>query len=128
MKEFFIALILFLVIDGPYLGFIAAKFFNRVINNIQGSPIKLKPFGAFITYILMGLAIKYFVLNNAKSEKDVLLNGFLIGLIIYGIYDFTNYAIFTNWTLEATIRDLIWGIFLFTIVSYSTYKISKLLQ
>ena len=48
---------------------------------------------------------------------------FLLGLLTYGIYDFTNYAIFTKWDLKASIVDMIWGGVLFALVANLHSKI-----
>lgn len=125
MKDFIVALILFLTIDTPYLIFVAGNYYKNLIEDIQKSPFQVKYFGALMAYIIMGLAVKYLIIEKSKNEKDVIFNAALVALVGYGLYDFTNYATFTNWTLEASIRDLLWGITLFVIVSYLTYKIIK---
>ena len=123
MNEIIIALILFLIIDTPYLIFVAGNYYKNLIEKIQKSPFKIKYFGAFMAYIIMGIAVKYLILDHSKNEKDVIINAALVALVGYGLYDFTNYATFTNWTLEASIKDILWGILLFTVVSCLTYKI-----
>jgi len=125
MKELFIAFILFLIIDLPYLILFAGDYYSNLIKNIQKTKFEVKPLGALLAYIIMSIGVKYLVLDRSKSVNDVIYNGFLTALVGYGLFDFTNYAIFKNWTLIASIKDLIWGVILFTSVSYLTYKILR---
>ena len=41
----------------------------------------------------------------------------MLALGIYGVYNATNLAILTDYTTEIAIRDTIWGISLFSIVT-----------
>jgi uncharacterized membrane protein len=125
MKIFLIALILFFIIDIPYLYFIAGPHYSNLIQTIQGSPLKIKYLGAFLSYLIMAFAIQYLVIERSKNIKEVLYYGMLTGFVAYGLYDFTNYATFDKWTLRSSLQDLIWGTLLFTIVSYFTYYINK---
>ena len=123
MKILLIALFLFLIIDIPYLIFFGGNHYKLLIQNIQGSPLIVKYMGALITYLLMGLAVKYLVIERSNTINDVIFYSFMTGLIAYGIYDFTNYATFTKWSFTDSVRDLTWGIILFMTVSYITYQV-----
>jgi uncharacterized membrane protein len=74
----------------------------------------------------MALAVKYLVIKPSKNMNNAIFYGAMTGLVSYGLYNFTNYATFTNWTLAMTIKDLIWGITVFTIVSSFTWHITKM--
>lgn len=124
-RTILIAFVLFLIIDIPYLLFIGGSHYKDLIQQIQGSPLQLRYFGALITYILMALAVKYLVLDKSRNVKDILFYASLTGLITYGIYDFTNYATFDDWSLVLSIQDIVWGMALFTMVSYITSIVEK---
>jgi uncharacterized membrane protein len=47
-----------------------------------------------------------------------LLDAFLFGLIIYAVYDSTNYALFKQWKPLLAIMDGIWGGVLFAATTY----------
>jgi uncharacterized membrane protein len=123
MIEIIIAFILFLVIDTPYLLYIAGDYYKNLITNIQKSPLNIRYTGAILTYIIMSIAVKYLILDKSKNKKDIIINSLLVGFVGYGLYDFTNYTTFTKWTLKASILDVIWGMILFTMVSYLTFII-----
>lgn len=113
-----IALIMALV-DIFYLSSMAS-FFNKLLINIQGTPIKLDMFATIIVYICLVFQLYYFVLKNEvqyKTKQGLILDAFLIGLTTYGVYEYTNKAIFKKWTYEATIYDTIWGGVLFSLTS-----------
>ena len=35
--------------------------------------------------------------------------GTLFGLVVYGVYDFTNYATLRQWPFVLTVADVAWG-------------------
>lgn len=119
MKNIFILGIIILLIDSIYL-YSFSNFFNDMVKDIQNSEIKLKYTGAIACYIVMVLGLKYFILDEKKTVKDA----FLLGLLIYSVFEFTNYAILDNWNLKAVILDSIWGGILFALTTYIYYNVT----
>jgi len=107
-------------LDSLYLNY-AGSFFNEVINNIQGSNIKIKVYPTILCYVFLVFVINYFIISKNASPDDA----FLLGLSIYAIYDLTNYAIIDNWPIKAVIIDTLWGGILFYLTTYFTYNIKK---
>jgi uncharacterized membrane protein len=120
LKNIIISSILFIVIDFFYLTSMG-NFFNKLVKKIQGKKIEFRMTGAIICYIFLIFGINYFILNRNKSPFEA----GLLGLVIYGVYESTNYAIFDNWNLKALFLDTIWGFALFYITTYLTYKLNK---
>ena len=56
---------------------------------------------------------------KTKNIYDSLKYGFLFGIIIFGIYDFTAASVFNNWDISLAIYDILWGGILYFISSYS---------
>lgn len=83
--------ILLLSIDFVYLNIIR-DYFSQQIRNVQGSQMKVNYLGAALCYIFLITGINYFIIKPRKSVSDA----FLLGLVIYGVYETTNYALFTN--------------------------------
>ena len=53
-------------------------------------------------------------LPNIGDERplyDSFMNGGLLGMMTYAIFDLTNYAIFNKWALKEAIIDILWGSF-----------------
>ena len=69
----------------------------------------------------MIFALYYFIVRDSKPIYDA----FLLGFVIYGVYDMTNMAIIDAWNWKTVVLDTIWGAFLFTITYYLTKKIIK---
>jgi uncharacterized membrane protein len=110
--------ILFVIIDSVYLKFMKDYFQKQVIK-VQGSPIKMNFLGAALCYIFLIAGINYFIIQPKKSVQDA----FLLGLVIYGVYETTNYAIFKNWSIISVIVDTLWGGILFALTTYITQTI-----
>ena len=116
VKDIIFTIIVMLLLDGVYLG-LTSTFFNQMIEKIQGSPIQFKLSGAIACYILLVLGLNYFIIQENKSVLDA----FLFGILIYGVFDTTTYAMFKNWTLNAAISDTLWGGLLFALTTKIVY-------
>jgi uncharacterized membrane protein len=128
IKQFFIVLILLAVIDFPWIGIIYAKEYTRVIESVQKQKFVVRYLGGLIVYIAIALIIVGWVIPRLQQKSkvsflDCLLYGGLLGGLVYAVFDFTNYALFTNWTLKTSIIDTVWGLVLTTLVSFLSMKI-----
>jgi uncharacterized membrane protein len=108
-----VSAIIFIVLDFVYLNLIKGYFDNQ-IKMVQGSPIKINYLGAAICYILLIFGINYFIIKPRKSVSDA----FLLGIIIYGVYETTNLALLKNWKILTVIIDTLWGGILFAATTY----------
>ena len=108
----FVSSIVFIVIDSVYLHFIK-DYFNNQIKLIQGSPIKINSYAIIICYIILIFAINYFIIIPNRS----ILDAFLLGLIIYGVYETTNMALFSKWSWTTVLIDTLWGGILFALTT-----------
>lgn len=108
-----VSAILFVIIDSVYLNFMKDYFQKQVIK-VQGSSIKMNFTGAVLCYIFLIAGLNYFIIKPKKSVQDA----FLLGIVIYGVYETTNYAIFKNWSILSVIIDTLWGGILFALTTY----------
>ena len=108
-----ISAILFVVIDSVYLNFMKDYFQKQVIK-VQGSSIKINFLGAALCYVFLIAGLNYFIIKPKKSVQDA----FLLGIVIYGVYETTNYAIFKNWSIISVIIDTLWGGILFALTTF----------
>jgi uncharacterized membrane protein len=115
---FLYSAILFVLIDAIYLNLIKGYFFNQV-KKIQGGTLKLNITAAIICYIFLITGLNYFIIGQKRSPKDA----FLLGLVIYGVYETTNWAIFTNWSVLTVLMDTLWGGILFGLTTWIIQKI-----
>jgi uncharacterized membrane protein len=109
--------IVMISLDFVYLSTMKGYFMNQV-KNVQGSALKLNYFGAALCYVFLIAGINYFIIKPRKSVSDA----FLLGLVIYGVYETTNYALFSNWSIVSVIIDTLWGGLLFASTAYVVEK------
>ena len=108
-----------LLLDSVYL-ITFSNFYNNIIKNIQGEKIKLNIISALFVYLFLIYGLNYFILNQSKTT---LIDAFILGVIIYGVYEMTNYAIIKKWSPYAVVLDTVWGGILYTLVTYFTRKV-----
>jgi uncharacterized membrane protein len=65
---------------------------------------------AFVVYVLLGTGIALFVLPRASTVPLAAGYGALFGLVVYGVYDFTNYSTLRQWPLVLALADVAWGV------------------
>lgn len=115
---FLITAILFVIVDSIYLN-LSKNYFTKQIMQIQGTPLKVNLLGAAICYIFLIFGLNYFIIKPKKSVYEA----FIFGLIIYGVYETTNYALFSKWSILTVFMDTIWGGILCAIVTFIANKI-----
>lgn len=92
------ALVLF-IIDLFWL-FTGGKYATKMTEKIQGKPVSMRYESAIVVYLLLA-----YMLLQTKSS----LEAFLYGIAIYGVYDFTNYALLEGYDWKFAIADTLWG-------------------
>jgi len=117
-----VSAIIFISIDFIYLNLMKSYFDNQV-EKIQGTKIKMNLLGALLCYIFLIAGINYFIIKPRKSISDA----FLLGIIIYGVYETTNYALFNNWSILTVILDTLWGGILFALTTYLVNLLREIL-
>lgn len=120
--DYIILAVLMLLFDAIYLSTAGGSLFHPMIKNIQGEKMKLNIYGAIIAYILLFIVLYKFIIIEKRSEIDA----FILGACIYGIFDFTNMALFSKYEWVPAIVDMIWGGSLFFITTKITYALSKM--
>lgn len=102
-----------LALDSVYLYFTKAMF-GDMVTKIQKTAMQIRMGGAIVVYLLLALGLYYFII---KPNRSIWEAG-LLGLVIYGTFDFTNYAMFKNYDVLIGIMDTAWGAILFASVTY----------
>lgn len=124
IKTYVITLVVFVLIDAVWLGFIAKDLYSKELGFlISKSP---KWLAAVLFYLIFVAGLCYFAVIPAISNESIkiaIINGILLGFVSYATYDLTNLATIDNWPIKVTIIDLIWGSFLGGTVSIISYKL-----
>jgi uncharacterized membrane protein len=108
-----ISAIVFVCIDSFYLNLMKG-YFNNQIKTIQGTNVQMNFLAAIICYIFLIFGLNYFIIKPKRSVSDA----FLFGLVIYGVYETTNWTIFSKWSPISVIIDTLWGGILFALTTF----------
>ena len=117
--------LLIIIIDGIVLSMLK-KIWKKTIEDVQHKPFIPKLHYAVGSYFLIIFGQYYFVykqINRKNWIYDSIINGFLFGFVLYGVFDFTNLAIFSDYSLNTAIIDMIWGGILLSFTSFIGYYI-----
>jgi uncharacterized membrane protein len=106
-----------LFIDILWINIYMKQHFRELVLNIQGEDLNLKIIPTIISYFLIIFSIYYFIIR----ENKLYLDSFILGIIIYGIFEATSMAIFKKWDYYTLILDTIWGGILY-VISFAIYK------
>ena len=104
---------LFVSIDFAYLK-LMKKYFSNQVKVVQGSTIKMDLLATFFCYIFLIFGLNYFIIKRKRSVLDA----FLLGLVIYGVYETTTKALFHKWSWITVLIDTLWGGILFALITY----------
>jgi uncharacterized membrane protein len=119
-----ILLLGFIILGLDYLYFnLIGKIAKDLIFKIQKSKLELNVYAAALCYIFLICLIYYFIIKKNASFKEA----FLLGFLVYGIYDTTNMALLKDWSINLAIIDSLWGGLLFSLTKYFYGKIIKLI-
>lgn len=108
-----VSAVLLLTIDFVYLT-VVQGYFRQQIQRVQNDKMRINYFGAALCYVLLIAGLNYFIIKPRKPVSDA----FLLGIVIYGVYETTNYALLSRWSLFTVIMDTLWGGALFAITTY----------
>ena len=107
-----IGAVAFMVLDFVWLGLLMKNFYRNQLAPIarlaDGGIAPNWP-AAFVVYVLLGAGIALFVIPRASTVSSASAFGALFGLVVYGVYDFTNYATLRQWPFVLTLADVAWG-------------------
>jgi uncharacterized membrane protein len=115
LKVYGAILPIFLAIDFLWLGVIMSKFYKDelgVLARISNGALTPVVWAAGIVYVLIPLGIVLFALPRVSQEHLVtssLFWGFVYGIVLYGVYDMTNYSLVSKWSLRMSVVDILWG-------------------
>ena len=104
--------VVFMVLDGIWLGVLMKSFYRDqlapIVRLVDGGIAPHWP-AALIVYLLLGAGIALFVIPHASTPGLAALHGALLGFVVYGVYDFTNYSTLRQWPFVLVLVDVAWG-------------------
>ena len=126
MNKLIISSFLLLALDLIWLKGYMGNEYRKMIRKIQGSDMQVNTVYAIMSYALMIIGLNVFVIPNINKDNlmmDSLKYGFLFGIVLYGVYDFTIGAVLKGWNFKLALIDVLWGGIVYFLASYLTFKI-----
>ena len=117
------------ILDGLWIN-ANLPFYTAVYSGVQGSPLRPNLVGVVFAYVFIFTSFAFIVLPHIRASRgtfvDCLREGGLVGLCTYGIYNFTNLAVFTGYSPVVAVVDTVWGTILYTVVAAILSRISRI--
>ena len=117
-KKVIASIICLAILDFIFL-FVMSGRFKGLVKKVQGSDMKVNYISVLICYLILIFAYNYFIL----AENKGILDSFLLGIVIYGVYETTTLAIIKNWDWRIAIIDTLWGGILFALTTFIIQKL-----
>lgn len=119
--------VVFLVLDAIMLTMVMKPLFSRHIGPLLADPIRVAPAALFYLAYVAGLV--YLVsLPGLRSGAPVVLPALIIGLMAYGTYEFTSWAVMRDWHWQMVVTDLLWGGFLTAISAWAGVTVTRMIH
>jgi len=105
-----------LLLDSVYLTTMGGQY-GEQIAKVQRTVMTIKPSGVIACYLFLIFGLYYFILR----ENRPIVDAFFLGIVIYGVYDATTYAVLKQWSPYLAITDTLWGGVLLSVTTAITY-------
>lgn len=102
-------------LDLLWLGALMSRFYNSALGTLarRAPDGSLDPnwLAASLVYVCLGAAIVAFVLPlvGGAPVATQFARGALFGVLVYGVYDLTNYSTLRDWPVRLVLVDIAWG-------------------
>ncbi len=126
VKLYAIAVTVFLLVDMIWLGVVAKGFYQKHLGYLLAPQVNWVAAAVFYLVFIAGIILfaVHPALEKASVGKAALL-GALFGLMTYATYDMTNLATVRDWPVVVAVVDILWGMFLCTVVSVSCFWFAR---
>lgn len=115
-ERYVFACVLLLILDFAFLYMNQVNFQNQIIN-VQRVILQPNYLGFIMSYVCIFGLLCYFIIRPHRPVHEA----FLLGLLVYGLFEFTNKAIFKKWEYMTVAMDTLWGGILFALTTWGTY-------
>ena len=120
MKTEILFAFIYLILDVLWITTMSTLFYKKKIEAVQMSePFQFKLIPAVLAYITLLIVLFFICIPLSKHYEKKYPTWFVFGVVgfcVYGVYNFTNSAIFKNYDLLFLTVDMLWGTFSFTLL------------
>ena len=125
IQDILIPAVILLILDGVYI-YTNRTFLIGQLEAVQQSPLKANILSAVACYILILTGLNFFIFRyKSRTIEEHTWNAFVLGVVVYGVYETTNYATLKAWTLKMAVMDTVWGGILLAATTYLTLTAVK---
>ena len=110
--------VILLILDYIYISIFSNHFKNQIYR-VQNKPLEMNLISTVSCYILLIFGLYYFIIKENKST----FNAFLLGLLVYGVYELTTISLLKEWEWKTVVIDTLWGGILFSTTTYLVYRL-----
>jgi uncharacterized membrane protein len=121
LKDLAITGVVILLLDSIFL-YSMGPLFKHQIEKVQQSPFRMNYFGAILAYVLLIFGLYWFIIKENKG----LIDAFLLGIVIYGVYEGTTKALLKKWDYKTMIIDTLWGGILMSLTTLIVYRVKNM--
>lgn len=112
--------------DLLWLGWLMRPFYAEALGPLLAAPAYAP--AAALFYVFYVTAIVGYAVWPAASPREAAWRGFHLGLVAYGTYELTNWAVIANWPARLVPVDVAWGLVLTTLVAASGAQLRQWLS
>jgi uncharacterized membrane protein len=117
----------FLILDAIMLTFVMKPLFTRHIGPQLVEPIRIAPAALFYLAYVAGLV--YLVsLPAIRTSSPLILPALIIGLMAYGTYEFTSWAVMKDWHWQMVATDVTWGGVLTAVSAWAGVTVTRMIH
>jgi len=112
LKTFLTTAVVVMMLDFVWLGLLMPAFYNTQLGALarrNGPALAPIWWAAGVVYLMIPAGLLLFVLPRSSTPAAALGLGAIFGVVLYGVYDFTNYATLARWPLKLALVDVAWG-------------------
>ncbi len=121
-----VLILVLLALDLIWINMFMKSRYEVMMNKILNKPMKLRYLPAILAYIIMIVGLYYFAVKDMSTSLGALINGCLLGFVMYGVYDTTLFAVLPINDITTGLLDVMWGTFVCGISAYSAHKIQSM--
>ena len=113
--KFITVYILLVALDFVWISFVANKKYKKELGHMlmtdESGKMKVRYLPTAILYVFLTILIMLTTLPFFEFGINFVNTGyaFMMGVLLYGFYEFTNWAILKDWPRGVILVDVLWG-------------------
>ncbi len=106
-----VTLVVFLAVDALMLTLVMNPLFQRHVGPLMADAPRLEIAAVFYLFYVVGILwfCSWPALSASAPLPHAALNGFILGVLAYGTYEFTNMSTLKGWSWTMVATDTTWG-------------------